>query len=108
LAGKIDFVFLWSYQIKRRRKRRVKRKFHDLKQFIYLYNNLYKFSNQNIFFDLFDKIYMTELFYSIPIESTINKWLIGTQLVSSFHGYPGKLSFSNEIFQEEDFKMILK
>jgi hypothetical protein len=49
------------------------KKFHNLKQFIYLYNNLYKFSNQNIFFGLFDKIYMTELSYNIPIENTINK-----------------------------------
>jgi len=107
LAGKIDFVFLWNWQIRRRKRKKVITKFHNLKQFIYLYNNLYKFSNENIFFDLFDKIYMTELVYNIPVESTINKWLIGTQLIGNFKGYPGKLYFSNEISQEEDFKMIL-
>lgn len=108
LAGKIDFVFLWSRQIRKRKRKKVIKKFRDLKQFIYLYNNLYKYSNQNIFFDLFDKIYISELPYKISVENTINTWLIGTQLVGKFRGYSGKVFFSNEVTQEEKYKMILK
>lgn len=110
LAGKIDFVFLWNWQV--RRKRKIKKiqnikKFHNLKQFIYLYNNLYKFSNQNIFFDLFDKVYMTKLNYKISVENTINEWLVNTQLVGKFRTYSGKLYFSNEFFNEEGYNMEL-
>lgn len=108
LAGKIDFIFLWNWQIRMRKKRKIIKKFRDLRQFIYLYNNLYKYVNENVFFDLFDKIYSSELFYKIPVESTINRWLVSTQLVGKFHGYSGKVFFSNEIFDEERYKMILK
>ena len=96
LAGKIDFVFLWKWQIKKKRETKSINKFRNLTQFIYLYNNYYKYSNKNIFFDLFDKISSIELIYKNSIEDTINKWLSNTRLVGKFVSYPGKLFFSGE------------
>ena len=62
-----------------------------MNQFIYLYNNFFKYTNKNKFFEVFDRISNTEIIYNISIESTINIWLKNTKLVGDFSVYSGKL-----------------
>jgi len=93
LAGKINFVFLWRWQIKRHKilRRKVPTKFRDLNQFVYLYSNFYKYSNRYNFSEVFDIISKNEQIYDISKEEAINQWLNGTKLISSYSTYSGKL-----------------
>jgi len=93
LSGKLNFVFLWSWQIRQNKIKKsfVPVKFRHLNQFIYLYNNFFKYTNKNKFFEVFDRISNTEIIYNISIESTINIWLKNTKLVGDFSVYSGKL-----------------
>ena len=104
-AGKIDFVFLWSSQIKQKRQKKELKRFRNLVQFIYLYNNIYKFTNENFFFETFDKVFSTELIFDISVEKSINIWLTGTHLVGGFSGYNKKVFLPEEYEDELSLKL---
>jgi len=101
----IDFVHLLIKQIKQRIKRKVITQFRNLTQFIYLYNNFYKFNNKNMFFETFDKVWSTNLNYSISVEDTISIWIANTQLVGDFSLYKNKVFLTNEFEDELSLKL---
>lgn len=93
LAGKINYVFLWKWQIRkyRKEKKKVVIKYRNLSHFIYLYSNFYKYSNKNSFSEVFNIIFKDEKVINISKEKAINIWLNNTNLISGYSNYSGKL-----------------